>query len=402
MKDQTIYGGTLMKKSLAIFASAAIFTSLIASPAQAKDVKLTGGGATFAAPLLDKCKGEFSTATGDSYTYASLGSGAGRSGWDKGDYDFAWSDTPHASPKDPSTIRVPVVAAPVAVIYNVPGVDEQVNLSPSIIAGIFSRKITMWNDPLIKKENNKTIKTPVFKTQKIKTKVKGKTVTKTVIAVDKKGQPVVGSYKTETVEIDFPKLPIVVVYRSDSSGTSGIFTNMLKATAGSVWTKSGNNDFTASFPGNINDISNLGKIQGAKGSELTTALVAKTNGAITYAEKDYANKVKLPVAKVLNNADVAVQPGAAGVSAFLGSAKFNDNGTLTLDYATKNPGAYLLGSTSYALVLTNYPDKAKGAAVKKLMTYILDNCAKKFPETEFAVIDGALYEFNKKLIARIN
>jgi len=46
-------------------------------------------------------------------------------------------------------------------------------------------------------------------------------------------------------------------------------------------------------------------------------------------------------------------------------------------------------------------DKAKGAAVKKLMTYILDNCAKKFPETEFAVIDGALYEFNKKLIARI-
>ena len=99
--------------------------------------------------------------------------------------------------------------------------------------------------------------------------------------------------------------------------------------------------------------------------------------------------------------DIAVQPGAAGVSAFLGSAKFNDNGTLTLDYATKNPGAYLLGSTSYALVLTNYPDKAKGAAVQKLMTYILDNCAKKFPETEFAVIDGALYEFNKKLIARI-
>jgi len=134
---------------------------------------------------------------------------------------------------------------------------------------------------------------------------------------------------------------------------------------------------------------------------LTTALVAKTPGAITYAEKDYANKVKLPVAKVLNNADIAVQPGAAGVSAFLGSAKFNDNGTLALDYTTKNPGAYLLGSTSYALVLTNYPDKAKGAAVKKLMTYILDNCAKKFPETEFAVIDGALYEFNKKLIARI-
>ena len=123
------------------------------------------------------------------------------------------------------------------------------NLTPEIIAGIFARKITMWNDPAIKKENNKTIKTPVFKTQKVKTKVKGKTVTKTVIATNKKGQPIVGSYKSETVEIDFPKLPIVVVYRSDSSGTSGVFTNFLAATAPTIWTKPGNNDFTATFPG---------------------------------------------------------------------------------------------------------------------------------------------------------
>jgi len=208
--------------------------------------------------------------------------------------------------------------------------------------------------------------------------VDGKSTMQTVTKKDKDGNPIVSRYTKKRESVQFPNTEIVVVYRNDSSGTSGIFTNMLRAVAGSVWTKSGNNDFTASFPGNINDIKNLGKIQGAKGSELTTALVAKTPGAITYAEKDYANKVKLPVAKVLNNMDIAVQPGAAGVSAFLGSAKFNDNGTLTLDYATKNPGAYLLGSTSYALVLTNYPDKAKGAAVKKLMTYILDNCAKKF------------------------
>jgi phosphate transport system substrate-binding protein len=108
------------------------------------------------------------------------------------------------------------------------------------------------------------------------------------------------------------------------------------------------------------------------------------------------------VAKVYNNAGNAIEPGAAGTSAFLGSAKLNDaNGTLTLDYTTKNPGAYLIGSTSYALVLTEYSNKEKAAAVKRLMTYILDNCAKKFPETEFAVIDGTLYDFNKKLIARI-
>ena len=381
---------------------AAVF-SLVAAPAYA--VNLVGGGATFANPILDACKAEFARETGDSYVYNSLGSGAGRSGIDKGDFDFGWSDTPHLGASAPkSMIHLPVVAAPVAVIYNVPGIKgnaSQITLSPTTIAKIFSRQITKWNDPAIKADNNRVIKTPVFATQRVKVTVDGKSTMQTVTKKDKDGNPIVSRYTSKREALQFPNTEIVIVYRSDSSGTSGIFTNMLKATAGSVWTKSGNNDFTASFPGNINDVKNLGKIQGAKGSELTTALVAKTPGAITYAEKDYANKVKLPVAKVLNNADVAVQPGAAGVSAFLGSAKFNDNGTLTLDYTTKNPGAYLLGSTSYALVLTDYSDKTKAAAVKKLMTYILDNCAKKFPETEFAVIDGALYDFNKKLIARI-
>ena len=67
-----------MKKSLAVVAVAALLSGIFAGPAQAKDVKLTGGGASFANPILDACKGEFASATGDSYTYASLGSGAGR------------------------------------------------------------------------------------------------------------------------------------------------------------------------------------------------------------------------------------------------------------------------------------------------------------------------------------
>lgn len=381
---------------------AALF-SLIAAPAHA--VNLVGGGATFANPLLDACKAEYARDTGDNYVYNSLGSGAGRSGIDKGDFDFGWSDTPHLGATAPkSMIHLPVVAAPVAIIYNVPGIRgnaEQITLSPATIAKIFSREITKWNHPDIKADNNRVVRTPVFATERVRVNVDGKSTFQRITKKDKNGNPIISRYTSKRESLQFPNTDITVVYRNDSSGTTGIFTNMLRAVVPSIWTKSGNNDFAASFPGNINDIRNLGKIQGAKGSELTTALVARTPGAITYAEKDYANKAKLPVAKVLNNADVAVQPGAAGVSTFLGSAKFNDNGTLVLDYATKNPGAYLLGSTSYALVLTDYKDKAKGAAVKKLMTYILDNCAKKFPETEFAVIEGALYDFNKRLIARI-
>ncbi|MEY3325641.1 MAG: hypothetical protein RL694_528, partial [Actinomycetota bacterium] len=330
---------------------AAIF-SLVAAPAYA--VNLVGGGATFANPILDACKAEYARETGDNYVYNSLGSGAGRSGIDKGDFDFGWSDTPHLGATAPkSMIHLPVVAAPVAIIYNVPGIKgnaTQITLSPTTIAKIFSREITKWNDPAIKADSNRVIKTPVFATERIKVTVDGKTTYQRVTKKDKDGKPVISRYTSKRESVQFPNTDITVVYRNDSSGTTGIFTNMLRAVVPSVWTKSGNNDFTASFPGNINDIKNLGKIQGAKGSELTTSLVAKTPGAITYAEKDYANKAKLPVAKVLNNADVAVAPGAAGVSAFLGSAKFNDNGTLVLDYTTKNAGAYLLGSTSYALV----------------------------------------------------
>ena len=375
--------------------------SLVAAPAYA--VNLVGGGATFANPILDACKAEFARETGDSYVYNSLGSGAGRSGIDKGDFDFGWSDTPHLGATAPKNmIHLPVVAAPVAIMYNIPGVSKQITLSPETVAKIFSRQITKWNDPAIKADNNRIIKTPVFETVRTKVTVDGQSTYTNVVKKDAKGNPVIKRYTSKRESITFPNLDIVVIYRNDSSGTSGIFTNFLRAEVPSVWTKNGNNDFAASFPGNINDVKNIGKIQGAKGSELTTSLVAKTSGGITYAEKDYANKNKLSVAKLINNVGNAIEPGAAGVSAFLGSAKFNENGTLTLDYQTQNPAAYLLGSTSYALVLTDYSDKNKAAAVKKLMTYILDNCAKKFPETEFAVIDGALYEFNKKLIARIN
>jgi len=379
---------------------AAVF-SLIAAPAHA--VNLVGGGATFANPILDACKAEYARFSGDSYVYNSLGSGAGRSGIDKGDYDFGWSDTPHLGSTAPAAmIHLPVVAAPVAILYNIPGVRGQVHLSPTTLAKIFAREITKWNDPAIKADNARNVKTPLFETVRTKTTVGGQTTFTNVVKKDAKGNPVVKRYTQKRINTVLPNLDIVVIYRADSSGTSGILTNYLRAAVPTVWTKNGNNAFDASFPGNINAPSNIGKIQSARGSELVSALAAKTPGAITYAEKDYATKNNLGFAKLYNNADVAVDPGAAGTSAFLGSATFNEtNGTLNLDYKTTNPLAYLLGSTSYALVLTNYPNKEKAAAVKKLMTFVLDECAKRFPQTEFAVIDGPLYDFNKRLIARI-
>lgn len=393
----------MIRKFIKIFSVLTAMILLSTGAANAAGVSLVGGGATFSNPILDACKAEFARETGDSYVYNSLGSGAGRAGFDKGDFDFGWSDTPHLGASAPAgMLHLPVVAAPVAIMYNIPGFTKQLSFTPATIAKIFSRQITMWNDPLIKADTNRIVKSPVFETEKVKVTVDGKSTTTDVVKKDASGNPIIKRYTQKRELVSLPKLAITVVYRNDSSGTSGIFTNFLAGTASSIWTKKGNNDFPSSFPGNINDVKNLGKIQGAKGSELTSALVAKTPGAITYAEKDYASKNKLVFAKVFNNADIAVEPNAGGVSAFLGAATTNANGTLNLDYTTLNPSAYLIGSTSYALVLTKYKDPAKGAAVKSLMTYILDKCAAKFPATEFAVIDGKLYDFNKSLIAKIS
>jgi phosphate transport system substrate-binding protein len=105
-------------KSLKI-AVAAIAITLFATQSASAAVNLTGAGSTFAIPLLDSCKAGFSAATGNSFTYTGGGSGAGRAASDKGINDFNFSDTPHtAATRLASVIHIPVVAAPIAVMYH--------------------------------------------------------------------------------------------------------------------------------------------------------------------------------------------------------------------------------------------------------------------------------------------
>ena len=146
-------------------------------------------------------------------------------------------------------------------MYNLPTIKEAIYLSPSTIAQIFSGYITNWDDKLIAADNERTVKTPIFKTVKKTVKDKnGKNVTKTVPAVDKKGKPIISSYNEKVVNIDLPKLPITVWYRTDSSGTSGVFTDFLqKANAGAnerLWPKATNNTFSNATPNNISTFFN--------------------------------------------------------------------------------------------------------------------------------------------------
>jgi phosphate transport system substrate-binding protein len=375
---------------LAKSAAVALAFGLVAStPAHAVD--LQGSGASFPALLIEACKAPFATASGHSFTYASSGSGTGRSNSDKSIGDFWFSDAAHtASSKRASIIHVPVVAAPIGILHNLPS-RKTLTLSASTIAGIFSGKITRWDDPAIVADNNRKINKVTYKTKN------------GIIVKDSKGDPIVSKTTPSTTSYKLPNKAIKVIYRIDSSGTTENFTNFLNKSAPTIWTKAKSSVFTSSFPGNINAPENLGRIVGQQSSTGVSQLAGKTPYSITFAEVNYAVANKLKVADVLNPAGSSVTPNSVSTSAFLAQATMDGNGIVTFDYATKEPGAYTLGIVSYMLADTSSSNKSRAAAVKELATYILSPaCAKdKGADLGFSVIDGAFKKKAESQIAKI-
>jgi phosphate transport system substrate-binding protein len=376
---------------LAKVASLALAFGLVTgAPAHAAD--LQGSGASFPALLIDACKAGFAKETSHSFVYASSGSGTGRTNSDRSIGDFWFTDAAHtASTKRASIIHVPAVAAPIAILHNLPA-KTTLQLSATTIAGIFSGKITRWNDPAISADNNRSSVKVVYRLD-----ANGN------VKKDAKGNPVVLRTQNVTSRYTLPNQPIKVVYRSDSSGTTENFTNYLNKSAPAIWTKAKAAVFTSSFPGNINDPANLGRIVGAASSSGVSQLAGKTPYSITFAEVNYATANRLKVANVINPAGASVAPDSAGVSAFLAEAAMDANGIVTFDYATTEKGAYPLGIVSYLLADTKNPDAAKGKAVKELATYILSTkCAKDAgADLGFSVLDGAFLKKAQALIAKI-
>ena len=377
---------SMLAKSAAVALAFGLVTS---TPAHAVD--LSGSGASFPALLIEACKAPFATASGHSFTYASSGSGTGRSNSDKSIGDFWFSDAAHtAATKRASIIHAPVVAAPIGILHNLPS-RNTLSLSASTIAGIFAGTITRWNDPAIVRDNNRAYDKIIYKTKN------------GAVVKDSKGDPIVAKKIATTTRYTLPDKPIKVVFRSDSSGTTENFTNYLNKSTPTVWTKAKASVFTSSFPGNINAPENLGRIVGAASSTGVSQLAGKTPYSITFAEVNYAVANKLKVAHVINNAGNAVEPTSVTTSAFLSQATIDNNGIMSFDYATKEAGAYTLGIVSYMLVDTNYTDKTKAAAVKSLASFILSPaCAKDKGEAlGFSVLDGAFLKKAQELVAKI-
>jgi len=373
---------------LAKVASLALAFGLVAvTPAYA--VNLEGSGASFPALFIEACKAPFNKATGHSYTYSALGSGAGRSNSDKQVGDFWMTDAPHVGSSRRSTIvHIPVVMAPIGVLHNVPG-SKSLQLSAATIAGIFAGTITMWNDPAIVADNNRTVQV-----------VKYKKNADGSLKKDSKGDLEVLSSRATKRNYVLPNKKIQVVFRADSSGTTENFTDYLYNSAPTVWTKPKKAVFRDSFPGDLNSPANIGRIVSASQSAGVALQAGKTPYSITYAEPTFAKANKLKVAEVINNVGAAVVADATGVSAFMAEATQDANGYLTFDFKTKAAGAYPLGITSYLLADTKYASKATADAVAELAKFWMSPaCAKDAGEAlGFAVIDG---DFLKKSLAQV-
>jgi phosphate transport system substrate-binding protein len=361
-----------------------------ATPAHAVD--LAGSGASFVVPLVEACKAGFAKKTGHSFVYTSTGSGTGKNNSDNEIGDFWFSDSAHTGAKKRSTIfHAPIVAAPIAVLVNLPA-KKDIYLSADTVAKIFAGQITQWNDPQIVADNNRTVKSVIYRKDANGNARK-----------DSKGNPIVLRNASKSIIYTLPNKPIKVVFRSDTSGTTNNFTRWMSGNAATVWNKPANDAFTTAFPGNINDTKNIGRIVGANGSQGVATLASKTPYSITYAEKQWGTSFGLRAAYIGNASGSFTLPDSAAVSAFLGEAKQAADGIVTYDYATKVPGAYTLGIVSYMLLETSYKNKEKGKAVVELAEYLLSSeCSLGAASTGFIVVEGTFLEKAKQLIARAN
>ena len=361
-----------------------------ATPAHAVD--LAGSGASFVVPLVEACKAGFAKKTGHSFVYTSTGSGTGKNNSDNEIGDFWFSDSAHTGAKKRSTIfHAPIVAAPIAVLVNLPA-KKDIYLSADTVAKIFAGQITQWNDPQIVADNNRTVKSVIYRKDANGNARK-----------DSKGNPIVLRNASKSIIYTLPNKPIKVVFRSDTSGTTNNFTRWMSGNAATVWNKPANDAFTTAFPGNINDTKNIGRIVGANGSQGVATLASKTPYSITYAEKQWGTSFGLRAAHIGNASGGFTLPDSAAVSAFLGEAKQAADGIVTYDYATKVPGAYTLGIVSYMLLETSYKNKEKGKAVVELAEYLLSpECSLGAASTGFVVVEGTFLAKAKELIARAN
>jgi phosphate transport system substrate-binding protein len=374
----------LGNKAKLVFAGFAAVTLSLTSLANAKDITLVVGGASSVASIIGDCKVAYDKATnGDSFAYASSSSGQGQKDMESGKNDMSFSDSPHltsqsGSPIPSNEIHVPTFVWPIAIEYNDFLNGKQLALSTKTVAGIFAGKITKWNDPAIVKDNSKSYTVQLFKKD-----AKGKPVK------DKKGKPIPAGTKTVTQSTKLPDQQITVIYRGDSSGTTGNLLAALGQIDKANWPNAsvaGSTKVFASSDAKAAVTSDPIRFQAANGSAGVAQLAAKTDYSITYSEINFAKLNKLGVASIINAHGDLVTPDDASVAAQIATADIK-NGVVTQNYVNQAPGVYPFSVVTYALAKTSYSADPITAGVKKAIEWHAFNCPQTAPNDGFIKIE---------------
>ncbi len=286
---------------------------------------INGAGATFPYPIYSKWFDEYHKKFGNiQINYQSLGSGAGIKQVTEGTVDFGASDGPmnpdqlkaYSDKHGSGILHFPMVLGAAVPIYNIPGVTASLNFTPEALAGIFLGRITKWNDPAIAGANS---------------------------------------------GVKLPATDIVVIHRSEGSGTTYIWTDYLSKVSPDWKTKVGTGA-SINWPVGL----------GGKGSEGVSGLIKQTPGAVGYVELIYAVQTKIDYGSVKNSSGAFIKADFNSVSAAAaGAAKsMPDDFRVSI---TDAPGktAYPIASFTWLLIPEKFTDTGKRDALKGFIKWAL-------------------------------
>jgi phosphate transport system substrate-binding protein len=311
---------------------------------------VNGAGATFPNPMYQKWFSEYHKTHPDiQFNYQSIGSGGGIRQVLAQTVDFGASDGPmtdeQLSQAKVKILHIPTVMGAVVPAYNVPGVSTELKFTPEALAGIFMGKITTWNDPVIAKANP---------------------------------------------GVNLPNQTIIVVHRSDGSGTTYIFTDYLSKVS-SEWANGPGKGTSVKWPVGL----------GGKGNEGVAGMIRQMQGGIGYIELIYAVQNKIDYGLVKNASGGFVKASLESVTAAAASVK-----SMPADFRvsiTNAPGkdAYPISSFTWLLIPEKSKEAAKGKILADFLNWMVDDGQKMTAELTYAPLPGNVAEKVKGAIKSV-
>jgi phosphate transport system substrate-binding protein len=318
----------------------ALLCLVLAAPAFGQTT-VNGAGATFPNPMYQKWFSEYHKAHPDiQFNYQSIGSGGGIRQVLAQTVDFGASDGPmtdeQLSQAKTKILHIPTVLGAVVPAYNVPGISGELKFTSEALAGIFLGKITTWNDPAIAKANP---------------------------------------------GVNLPNQSIIVVHRSDGSGTTYIFTDYLSKVS-SEWQNGPGKGTSVKWPVGL----------GGKGNEGVAGMIRQMQGGIGYIELIYAVQNKIDYGSVKNASGAFVKASLDSVTSAAASAK-----SMPADFRvsiTNAPGkdAYPISSFTWLLIPEKSKEAAKGKILADFLTWMVDDGQKMTADLTYAPLPGNVAE----------